>query len=210
MTLLTQSTTLARPSHRLVEIYDSDAYRTDSTAVAAAERNVVGSNGYHLYLFSLQSDLEVEATVRVWDEPQPSPGEAEGFTEVSLEPETGILVIGQFAFGPAAEMSLPRPGVYEGHVSWTGRIAAAEYYEQGFPSAVLPRWGYRIVDTCATSRQPVQRLTGVLDHGDRGTQRQRHRSPGRRRQLRASLQRSTHDGRDHITSWTASNGSAFR
>ncbi|MYV79429.1 hypothetical protein GT352_36800 [Streptomyces sp. SID1046] len=129
MTLLTQSTTLARPSHRLVEIYDSDAYRTDSTAVAAAERNVVGSNGYHLYLFSLQSDLEVEVTVRVWDEPQPSPGEAEDFTEVSLESESGILVIGQFAFGPAAEMSLPRPGVYEGHVSWTGRIAAAEYYE---------------------------------------------------------------------------------
>ncbi|MFE5864973.1 hypothetical protein ACFQ77_31155 [Streptomyces virginiae] len=111
MTLVTQSTTLARPSHRLVEIHDSDAYRTDSTAVAAAERNVVGSNGYHLYLFSLQSDLEVEVTVRVWDEPQPSPGEAEGFTEVSLESETGILVIGQFAFGPAAEMSLPRPGV---------------------------------------------------------------------------------------------------
>ncbi|MFB7260733.1 hypothetical protein ACFCXH_01010 [Streptomyces nojiriensis] len=129
MTLLTQSTTLARPSHRLVEVYDSDAYLTDSTAIAAAERNVVGGNGYHLYLFSLQSDLEVEVTVRVWDVPQSPPGEAEGFTPVSLESETGILVIGQFTYGPAAEMSLPRPGVYEGHVSWAGRIAAAEYYE---------------------------------------------------------------------------------
>ncbi|MFG2979172.1 hypothetical protein ACGFYY_40085 [Streptomyces sp. NPDC048331] len=129
MTLLTQSTTLARPSHRLVEVYDSDAYLTDSTAIAAAERNVVGGNGYHLYLFSLQSDLEVEVTVRVWDAPQPPPGEAEGVTAVSLESETGILVIGQFTFGPAAEMSLPRPGVYEGHVSWAGRVAAAEYYE---------------------------------------------------------------------------------
>ncbi|MEY2228858.1 MULTISPECIES: hypothetical protein [Streptomyces] len=129
MTLLTQSTTLARPSHRLVEVYDSDANLTDSTAIAAAERNVVGGNGYHLYLFSLQSDLEVEVAVRVWDGPQPPPGEVEGFTAVSLESETGILVIGQFAFGPAAEMTLPRPGVYEGHVSWAGRVTAAEYYE---------------------------------------------------------------------------------
>ncbi|WP_405812835.1 MULTISPECIES: hypothetical protein [unclassified Streptomyces] len=129
MTLLMRSTTLARPSHRLVEVYDSDAYLTDSTAIAAAERNVVGGNGYHLYLFSLQSDLEVAVTIRVWDEPQPPPGEAEGFTAVSLESGTGILVIGQFTFGPAAEMSLPRPGVYEGHASWAGRIAAAEYYE---------------------------------------------------------------------------------
>ncbi|MGW3327228.1 hypothetical protein [Streptomyces virginiae] len=78
MTLLIQSTTLARPSHRLVEVYDSDAYL---------------------------------------------------FTAVSLESETGILVIGQFTFGPAAEMSLPRPGVYEGQVSWAGRVAGAEYYE---------------------------------------------------------------------------------
>ncbi|MFD7916832.1 hypothetical protein ACFV30_40120 [Streptomyces sp. NPDC059752] len=129
MTLLTQSTTLARPSYRLVEVYDSDACLTDETAIAAAQRNVVGGNGYHLYMRSLQSDLKVEVIVRVWDGPQPPPAEVEGSMAVSLESETGLLVIGQFTFGPAAEMSLPRPGVYEGNVSWAGRVAAAEYYE---------------------------------------------------------------------------------
>ncbi|MEU8779593.1 hypothetical protein [Streptomyces sp. NPDC048606] len=130
MPLLVQATTLARPSYRLVEVYDSDAYLTDDEAIAAAERNVVGGNGYHLYMLSLQSDLKVEVTIRVWEAPQPSPVDVEGFTPVSLESETGVLVVGQFALGPAGEMSLPRSGVYEGTVSWSGRAAAARYHEQ--------------------------------------------------------------------------------
>ncbi|UQW99164.1 hypothetical protein [Streptomyces sp. RerS4] len=130
MPLLVQTTTLARPSYRLVEVYDSEAYLTDDDAIAAAERNVVGGNGYHLYMLSLQPDLKVEVTIRVWDDPQPSPVDVEGFTSVSLESETGVLVVGQFALGPAGEMSLPRPGVYEGRVSWSGRVAAARYYER--------------------------------------------------------------------------------
>ena len=48
---------------------------------------------------------------------------------LSLESETGILVIGQLSLGPAGEMELPRAGLYEGIASWTGREAVAAYHD---------------------------------------------------------------------------------
>ncbi|MFF4583691.1 hypothetical protein ACFY15_35850 [Streptomyces sp. NPDC001373] len=130
MALVAEYRTPARPNYRLVEVYDADAYLTDSAAIDLARQQVVGENGYHLYLSSLQPDVTVEVAIRIWDTPRKPPADVEGTLPVSIESETGILVVGQLTLGPAGEMTLPRPGVYEGHVSWTGRTATAEYYAE--------------------------------------------------------------------------------
>ncbi|GAA3092173.1 hypothetical protein GCM10017562_74240 [Streptomyces roseofulvus] len=102
MPLITTFSTNVRPDRRLVEVHDSDAY--------------------------LGSDEAWERSrTQVWDTPQQPPEDAEGTVPVSLESETGQLVIMQLTFGPAGEMDLPRPGVYDGHAAWKGREAAASY-----------------------------------------------------------------------------------
>ncbi|WP_327412014.1 hypothetical protein [Streptomyces sp. NBC_01233] len=37
-------------------------------------------------------------------------------------------------------MNLPRPGAYEGHASWTGRDAAAAYYNASLQRAAGEQW----------------------------------------------------------------------
>jgi len=59
--------------------------------------------------------LDVQVIIRVWDTPPTPPAAAEGHVPVSIESETGTLVVNQLEYGPAGEMTLPRPGVYEGH-----------------------------------------------------------------------------------------------
>ncbi|MEV3966700.1 hypothetical protein AB0K68_00885 [Streptomyces sp. NPDC050698] len=130
MALLAEYRCKATPARRVVEVYDADAYLSDDEAMAAACRHVVGGNGYHLYILSLQPDIKVEVAIRVWDTPPAPPADAEGQVPVRIESETGILVVNQLAYGPAGEMTLPRPGIYEGHVWWEGRKATADYYER--------------------------------------------------------------------------------
>ncbi|NUR00205.1 MAG: hypothetical protein HOY79_27835 [Streptomyces sp.] len=129
MALLAEHNVTAIPGRRVVEVYDADAYLGDEAALDAAEVQVVAGNGYHLYLLSLQPDMKVEVTIRIWDAPPAPPTECEGHVDISLESETGTLVIGQLDRGPAAEITLPRPGVYEGHAWWINRQAAADYYD---------------------------------------------------------------------------------
>ncbi|MFE9170471.1 hypothetical protein ACFYNZ_13250 [Streptomyces kebangsaanensis] len=128
MALLAECRCKAAPARRVVEVYDADAYLSDDDAMAVARRQVVAGNGYHLYLLSLQPDIDVEVAIRVWDIAPDPPADAEGHVSVSLESETGILVVNQLEYGPAGEMTLPRPGVYEGHAWWENRQATAEYY----------------------------------------------------------------------------------
>ncbi|MEV6763855.1 hypothetical protein AB0N16_25110 [Streptomyces sp. NPDC051105] len=130
MALLAEYSCKATPARRVVEVYDADAYLSDDEAMAAAHRQVVAGNGYHLYIRSLQPDIGVEVTIRVWDTPPAPPADVEGQVPVSIESETGILVVNQLEYGPAGEMTLPRPGVYEGHAWWEGRQATADYYEK--------------------------------------------------------------------------------
>ncbi|MGW7237062.1 hypothetical protein [Streptomyces sp. NPDC054804] len=134
MALLAEYTVTASPDRRVVEVYDADAYLGDEAAMEAAEIQVVACNGYHLYLLSLQSDIDVRVTVRIWDTPPKPPAEAEGHTPISIESETGTLVVNQLTLGPAGEMTLPRPGVYEGYAWWTGREAASTYYDETLTS----------------------------------------------------------------------------
>ncbi|MET9393315.1 hypothetical protein ABZY20_23420 [Streptomyces sp. NPDC006624] len=129
MALLAEYRCKATPARRVVEVYDADAYLSDDDAMAAARIQVVAGNGYHLYLRSLQPDIDVEVTIRVWDDPPTPPADAEGQVPVSIESETGILVVNQLEYGPADEITLPRPGVYEGHAWWQNRQAAADYYD---------------------------------------------------------------------------------
>lgn len=143
MALVTEYSTLARPDRRIVEVYDADAYLGDGEALEAAEDRVVAGNGYHLYLHSLQPDIDVRVTIRVWDTPQEPPKDAEGTAPVSLESETGVLVVNQFTLGPAGEMTLPRPGVYEGHAWWDGRRVTADYYNQCGHRRTAEQWDSR-------------------------------------------------------------------
>ncbi|MFG2987207.1 hypothetical protein ACGFYQ_39235 [Streptomyces sp. NPDC048258] len=140
MPLIAEYSTAAQPDRRIVEVYDSDAYIGDDEALKQSRTQVVAGNGYHLYLHSLQPDIEVDVVIRIWDAPQQPPTEAEGTTAVSLESETGLLVVNQLTYGPAGEMTLPRPGVYEGHVAWNGRDATAAYYETTLRRAAEEQW----------------------------------------------------------------------
>ncbi|MFD6879821.1 MULTISPECIES: hypothetical protein [unclassified Streptomyces] len=140
MPLIAEYSTNARPDRGIVEVYDSDAYPGDEEALARSRTQVVAGNGYHLYLHSLQPDIEVEVTIRIWDSPQKTPEDSEGTVPLSLESETGQLVVNQLTFGPAGVMDLPRPGVYEGHASWSGRQAAAAYYNTCLQRSVEEEW----------------------------------------------------------------------
>jgi hypothetical protein len=128
MALLAEHNVTATPGRRVLEVYDAGAYLGDEAALDAAEVQVVAGNGYHLYLLSLQPDIPVQITIRIWPTPPAPPADAEGHTTIRLESETGILVIGQLDRGPADEITLPRPGVYEGHAWWTNRQATVDYY----------------------------------------------------------------------------------
>ncbi|MFJ9668808.1 hypothetical protein ACIRPP_30080 [Streptomyces sp. NPDC101219] len=128
MALLAEYRCKATPARRVVEVYDADAYLSEDDAMAAARTQVVAGNGYHLYLLSLQPDIDVDVAIRVWDMAPDPPAEAEGHVPVSIESETGVLVVNQLEYGPAGEMTLPRPGVYEGHAWWENRQAMADYY----------------------------------------------------------------------------------
>ncbi|MDG5801568.1 hypothetical protein P9869_02610 [Streptomyces ossamyceticus] len=174
MALLVEYSCKATPARRVVEVYDADAYLSDDGAMAAARRQVVAGNGYHLYIRSLQPDIDVEVAIRVWDTPPGPPADAEGHVPVSIESETGVLVVNQLEYGPAGEMTLPRPGVYEGQAWWSGRQATADYYEKSldhptddtFEDHLAQAWNNcpvteRYVLDLAYSREPE-----VLDEDD--------------------------------------------
>ncbi|MFF7098480.1 hypothetical protein ACFY9A_39880 [Streptomyces rubradiris] len=145
MGILSEYSVDAVPGRRFIEVYDADAYLDDAAAMDAARRQVVAGNGYHLYLYSLQADIPARVDIRIWDTPPPAPADAEGHTDITLESETGALVVNQLSYGPAGDMALPRPGVYKGTAWWTGRQAVGDYHEavlrdlaQSRPGAQLP------------------------------------------------------------------------
>ncbi|MEV4191997.1 hypothetical protein [Streptomyces toxytricini] len=157
MPLIAEYGTMAQPDRGIVEVYDSDAYLGDDEALQQSRTQVVAGNGYHLYLHSLQSDIEVQVTIRVWDTPQKPPEEAEGTVPVSLESETGQLVVNQLTYGPAGMMDLPRPGVYDGHAAWSGRKATAAYYNTCLQRAADEQWDAEQIGAawkqCSTAEQ---------------------------------------------------------
>ncbi|MFE6222762.1 hypothetical protein [Streptomyces sp. NPDC057854] len=128
MTLIIEYSISARPDRRLVEVYDSDAYVGSVEAYYRSRTQVVAQDGCHLYLHCSQPDIAVKVVIRVWDTPKKPLKDVEGTVPVSLESETGRLVINQLPCGPAGEMILPRPGVYDGHAAWNGRTGTAAYY----------------------------------------------------------------------------------
>ena len=129
MALLAEYGCKATPGRRVVEIYDADAYLSDDDAMAAARTQVVAGNGYHLYIQSLQPDIDVEVAILLWDSPPSPPADAEGSVPVSIESKTAILVVNQLEYGPAGEMPLPRSGVYTGHAWWENRQVTGDYYQ---------------------------------------------------------------------------------
>ncbi|MFF5143720.1 hypothetical protein ACFY6U_28975 [Streptomyces sp. NPDC013157] len=166
MALLAEYTVTASPDRRVVEVYDADAYLGDEAAMEAAEEQVVAGNGYHLFLLSLQADIKVRVTIRVWDTPPKPSADAEGHVPVSIESETGTLVVNQLTLGPAGEMTLPRPGVYEGYAWWAGRAAASAYYDDTL-SRIDEDWTPELIrqawDRCPVDERYVLDLAFVRE-----------------------------------------------
>ncbi|MEU9279213.1 hypothetical protein AB0D87_15515 [Streptomyces sp. NPDC048342] len=65
---------------------------------------------------------------------------------------TGVLVVNQLTLGPAGEMPLPLPGVYEGYAWWAGRAAASAYYDD-IPGRIDEDWTPELIDL-AVVREP--------------------------------------------------------
>jgi hypothetical protein len=84
--------------------------------------------------------------IRIWDTPPSVPTGTEGHTDITLESETGMLVVNQFTYGPVGDMSLPRPGVYEGHAWWTGRQAVRDYHDTALRDLAASGQGTRLPD----------------------------------------------------------------
>ncbi|WKX70368.1 hypothetical protein [Streptomyces sp. XD-27] len=141
MALITEYRTPATPDYEAVEVADADAVEQDHEALKAARSRVVAGSGRQLYLQSLQRDIDVEVIIRVWDTSQPPPASAEGTVPVTLNSPSGTLVIKQFTYGPAGEMALPCPGLYEGLASWNGRQETADYYDACLDRSVDEEWG---------------------------------------------------------------------
>lgn len=140
VSLIIEYSASARPDRRLVEVYDSDAYLGSDEAFYRSRAQVVAGDGYHLYIQCGQPDIAVQVVIRVWDTPQEPLEDAEGTVPISLESETGRLVINQLFSGPAGEMVLPRPGVYDGYASWSGRKATATYYNTCLQRGAEEQW----------------------------------------------------------------------
>ncbi|MFE9469304.1 hypothetical protein ACFYNW_37935 [Streptomyces virginiae] len=140
MTLIAEHTILAHPARGLVEVYDSDAFTGDDDALQRSRAQVVAGNPYHLYLHSLQPEIQVHITIRLWEGPQQPSIDSEGAIALSLESETGVLVVNQLDYGPAGDVNLPRPGVYEGYAAWTGREATAAYHRATMQRAAAEGW----------------------------------------------------------------------
>jgi hypothetical protein len=167
MPLLTEYSVRARPDRRVLQVYDADAYLGDDQALVASRTEVVAGNGYHLYLHSLQPDIRALVTIRIWDVMQEPPADAEGSVPVTLESETGILVVNQLTFGPAGEMTLPCPGVYSGHAWWEGRQATAGYYDECIRRGVHEHWDRKRIglswQQCPVQERYVLDLTFLRD-----------------------------------------------
>ncbi|TVL89154.1 hypothetical protein [Streptomyces sp. SAJ15] len=140
MALIAEYRTSAKPDFGAVEIADANIGATDNDALDAARTQVVAGSSHHLYLHSLQRDIDVEVVIRIWDTPQPCPTDAEGTVPVTLTSETGTLEINEFTYGSAGEMTLPRPGDYRGHASWNGRQATADHYDSCLDRSVEEEW----------------------------------------------------------------------
>ncbi len=108
MGLIAEYSVDATPGNRFTGINDADAYLDDAAAMDAARQQVVDGNGYHLYLHSLQADIPVRITIRIWDAPPPCPPpDAEGSTTVTIESATGAAVHSATSSGPTAGRCRP-------------------------------------------------------------------------------------------------------
>ncbi|MEV7356851.1 hypothetical protein [Kitasatospora sp. NPDC091276] len=126
MTVLFEFRTEARPDNGKIMVYDADATIPSNEALVRSRRDVVAGTGTQIYIHSLQGIAPAEILFRVWDGPVPADRawEADGEREVELETPTGYVVIRAFSPEIAGDFQMPRPGVYEGRVSWKGRQAA--------------------------------------------------------------------------------------
>ncbi|MEU4588518.1 hypothetical protein AB0F92_41850 [Kitasatospora aureofaciens] len=126
MPVLFEFRTETWPDNGKIVVYDADATVPSNEALVRSRREVVAGTGTQLYIHSLQGTAPAEILFRVWDGPAPvdSAWEAEGEREVELDTPTGCVVIRAFSPEIAGDFQVPRPGVYEGRVSWKGRQAA--------------------------------------------------------------------------------------
>ncbi|MFG2907733.1 hypothetical protein ACGF13_22045 [Kitasatospora sp. NPDC048286] len=128
MPVLFEFRTEAWPDNGKIVVYDSDATVPSNEALVRSRRDVVAGTGSQIYVHSLQGTAPAAILVRVWDGPAATGSDwgAEGEREVELDTPTGCVVIRAFSPDIAGCFDLPRPGLYEGRVSWKGRGAAED------------------------------------------------------------------------------------
>ncbi|MET8627881.1 hypothetical protein ABZW30_29765 [Kitasatospora sp. NPDC004669] len=158
MPILYEFRTEARPDNGLIEVYDSDAYLTDSEAVRQSRDTVVAGTGAQIYLHSLQGIAPAEVLVRVWDGPAPADRTwaADGERSAVLDSATGEVVIRAFAPDIAGHFQLPRPGVYDGRVSWKGRGAAEDHQNSLRAQLATPEGQRNSEEVFATHREILE------------------------------------------------------
>lgn len=110
MPSLAEFSTLATPVYRtlLVRDADADADIDGGATMLRANRDVVASNGYQLYLGSLQESGKVSVRLQVWDGPRSAElTDWSGQVDARLTLNTGLVIVEEITSGPAAEWRLP-------------------------------------------------------------------------------------------------------
>ncbi|MFJ9847139.1 hypothetical protein ACIRYZ_43300 [Kitasatospora sp. NPDC101155] len=158
MPVLFEFRTEARPDNGTIEVYDSDATVPNSDALVASMENVVAGTGTQIYLYSLQGTAPAEILVHVWDGPVPADPAwaAEDERAVVLDTPTGSVVIRAFTPHIAGCFDLPRPGLYEGRVSWKGREAAEAQQNSLLAQLGTPEGQFDSEEVFAAHRQVLE------------------------------------------------------
>ena len=121
MALVAAFEALAVPHYRGLVLADEDADAFDEGLIGDGSA-VVRSNGYQVYLRSLQDEARVRVRLEVHDGPPAGPSEpSEGSADVALACATGRVLLREIAADVPGDWRLPSPGVYEGIVRWRNR-----------------------------------------------------------------------------------------
>lgn len=139
MSLIVEFKVLGIPEYCLAEIRDSNSSLSGAAMIQAARSSVVASNGPRICIHSLQRDIDVQITIRVWGGPQEVPKGAEGHAQVTFQSLTGEIGVDVLT-DEVAHMTLPARGSYEGHAAWVHRQATSDYWDECISRSVEEDW----------------------------------------------------------------------
>jgi hypothetical protein len=119
------------PAYRLITLrdQDNDADTGGREAIDQAQRSIVASTGYELYISCAQDLIPISVQLEVWSG-RPSHDDSLSPSPLTLECPTGQLVLGS-PTGDAVGIELTTgPGIYDLLVTAHGRPEAQQQREQ--------------------------------------------------------------------------------